>query len=139
MYLLSTTGAAVRTPITKARKGGLKDACPEDMLAVVFKAVVERSGIDPKLVEDVAVGNVLPAGGGATVARMAALYAGLPNTTAVNTVNRQCSSGLATVVQIANEISTGQIDIGIGKLSDPDTYCLVTESHGTTQVPESNL
>jgi len=106
--------AAVRTPITKARKGGLKDACPEDMLAVVFKAVVERSGIDPKLVEDVAVGNVLPAGGGATVARMAALYAGLPNTTAVNTVNRQCSSGLATVVQIANEISTGQIDIGIG-------------------------
>lgn len=114
MYGLSNTGAAVRTPITKARKGGLKDACPEDMLAAVFKGVLQRSGIDPALVEDVAVGNVLPAGGGATVARMAALYAGLPNTTAVNTLNRQCSSGLATVAQIANEISTGQIDIGIG-------------------------
>jgi len=106
--------AAVRTPITKARKGGLKDACPEDLLSHVFKAVIQKSGIDPALVEDVAVGNVLPPGGGATVARMAALHAGLPVTTAVNTVNRQCSSGLTTVVQIANEISAGQIDIGIG-------------------------
>lgn len=94
----------------------MKDACPEDLLAAVFKGVLQRTGIDPALVEDVAVGNVLPPGGGATVARMAALYAGLPNTTAVNTVNRQCSSGLITVVQIANEIATGQIDIGIGDL-----------------------
>ncbi|CAD6579196.1 MAG: 3-ketoacyl-CoA thiolase with broad chain length specificity [Cyphobasidiales sp. Tagirdzhanova-0007] len=106
--------AAVRTPITKAKKGGLKDACPEDLLAAVLKGVLERSGVDPALVEDVAVGNVLPPGGGASVARMAALYVGLPVTTAVNTVNRQCSSGLTTVVQIANEISAGQIDIGIG-------------------------
>ena len=45
---------------------------------------------------------------------MAALAAGIPNTTAVNTVNRQCSSGLSAITQIANEISTGQIDIGIG-------------------------
>ena len=59
------TGAAVRTPITKARKGGLKDACPEDLLSHVFKAVIQRSGVDPALVEDVAVGNVLPPGGGA--------------------------------------------------------------------------
>lgn len=72
--LFTSTGAAVRTPITKAKKGGLKDACPEDLLAAVFKAVVERSGVDPALVEDIAVGNVLPPGGGATVARMAALY-----------------------------------------------------------------
>ena len=45
---------------------------------------------------------------------MAALAAGIPNTTAVNTVNRQCSSGLTSISQIANEITTGQIDIGIG-------------------------
>jgi len=45
---------------------------------------------------------------------MAALHAGLPNTTSVNTVNRQCSSGLTAIAQIANEISAGQIDIGIG-------------------------
>jgi len=76
--------------------------------------VLAQSKLDPKLVEDVAVGNVLPPGGGATVARMGALWAGLPNTTAVNTLNRQCSSGLATCNQIANQIAMGQIDIGIG-------------------------
>lgn len=46
---------------------------------------------------------------------MGALWAGLPNTTAVNTLNRQCSSGLATCNQIANQIAMGQIDIGIGE------------------------
>jgi acetyl-CoA acyltransferase 1 len=48
---------------------------------------------------------------------MAALAAGIPHTAAINTVNRQCSSGLTAVTQIANEISTGQIDIGIGESS----------------------
>jgi acetyl-CoA acyltransferase 1 len=70
------------------------------------------------LIEDVAVGNVLPAGGGATAARMASLHAGIPNTSAISTINRQCSSGLAAVNQIANAISLGQIDIGIGVLYD---------------------
>lgn len=65
--------AAVRTPITRAKKGGLKDTCPEDLLVAVFKGVVERSGIDKNLVEEIQVGNVLPPGGGATVARMAQL------------------------------------------------------------------
>jgi len=106
--------SAVRTPLTKARKGGLKDACPEDLLSAVFKEVIKRSGIDPKLIEDVSVGNVLPAGGGANVARMASLHAGMPNTTSVNTVNRQCSSGLTAINQIAMEIMTGEIDIGVG-------------------------
>ncbi|CEH11897.1 probable pot1-acetyl-c-peroxisomal [Ceraceosorus bombacis] len=106
--------SALRTALTKAKKGGLSQAAPEELLGNVIKGVLAQSKVDPKLVEDVAVGNVLPPGGGATVARMGALWAGLPNTTAVNTVNRQCSSGLATVNQIANEIKAGQIDIGIG-------------------------
>ena len=74
-----------------------------------------RAGLDPALIEDIAVGNVLPPGGGASAARMATLAAGIPNTAAVNTVNRQCSSGLTAVTQIANEILAGQIDIGIGE------------------------
>jgi len=106
--------SALRTPITKAKKGGLAQACPEELLGNAIKGVLAQSKLDPKLVEDVAVGNVLPPGGGATVARMGALWAGLPNTTAVNTLNRQCSSGLATCNQIANQIAMGQIDIGIG-------------------------
>lgn len=70
--------AAVRTPFTRAKKGGFKDTCPEDLLVAVFKAVVARSGVDPALVEEIQVGNVLPPGGGASVARMAQL-AGTPS------------------------------------------------------------
>ncbi|WFD33051.1 acetyl-CoA C-acyltransferase [Malassezia sp. CBS 17886] len=106
--------SALRTPVTRAKKGGLSQACPEDMLGFALKGVIAQSKIDPKLIEDVAVGTVLSPGGGATTARQAALWAGIPNTAAVNTVNRQCSSGLATVNQIANEIVCGQIDVGIG-------------------------
>ncbi|KAG9083375.1 3-ketoacyl-CoA thiolase with broad chain length specificity [Ceratobasidium sp. UAMH 11750] len=106
--------SALRTAITKAKKGGFKDTLPEEMLSHVLKAVYTSVKLDPKLIEDVAVGNVLPPGGGASAARMAALHAGIPNSSAVYTVNRQCSSGLTAVSQIANEISTGQIDIGIG-------------------------
>ncbi|KIR50795.1 acetyl-CoA acyltransferase [Cryptococcus gattii Ru294] len=106
--------SAVRTPIAKAKKGGFKDCCPEDLLAAVFTEAVKRGKVSPSQIQDVAVGNVLPPGGGANVARMAQLYAGIPYTTPINTVNRQCSSGLTAVVQIANEIKAGEIDIGIG-------------------------
>ena len=109
--------SALRTPVTRARRGGLKDVHAEMMLATVLKGVLAKTGIDPKLIEDVVVGNVLPPGGGATVARMAALYAGIPESSAVMTVNRQCSSGLQAVAQVASAIKSGYIDIGIGKLS----------------------
>ena len=104
---------ALRSAVTKARKGGLAQCAPEEILGNVLKALIAQTKVDPKLIEDVAIGNVLPPGGGATQARQAALWAGIPNTAAVNTVNRQCSSGRATVNQIANEIVTHQIDIGI--------------------------
>ncbi|KIS00576.1 acetyl-CoA acyltransferase [Cryptococcus deuterogattii 2001/935-1] len=106
--------SAVRTPIAKAKKGGFKDCCPEDLLAAVFTEAVKRGKVNPSQIQDIAVGNVLPPGGGANVARMAQLYAGIPYTTPINTVNRQCSSGLTAVVQIANEIKAGEIDIGAG-------------------------
>jgi len=106
--------AAVRTALTKAKKGGFKDTCPEELLAAVLKEAYTRAKLDPSKIDDIAVGNVLPPGGGASVARMAALAAGIPNTTSLNTVNRQCSSGLTAVAQIANEIKAGEIDIGIG-------------------------
>ena len=107
--------AAVRSAITKGMKGGFKDTRPEEYLSAILGAVVKNSGIDPALVEDIAVGNVLPPGGGALTARMAALAAGIPETVPVSTVNRQCSSGLQAVNTIAGEISSGQIDIGIGE------------------------
>ncbi|KAI8350318.1 Thiolase, N-terminal domain-containing protein [Choanephora cucurbitarum] len=106
--------SALRSAITRARKGGFKDTLPEEILAGVFKAMIQQTKIDPAIVNDIAVGNVLPPGGGATNARMAALYAGFPESSAVNTVNRQCSSGLQAVVQIATAIQAGLIEVGIG-------------------------
>ncbi|KAH6906902.1 acetyl-CoA acetyl transferase [Coprinopsis sp. MPI-PUGE-AT-0042] len=106
--------SAVRSAITKGKKGGFKDTKPELILSHILRAAYTKVNLDPKLIEDIAVGNVLPPGGGASAARMAALHAGIPVETAINTVNRQCSSGLTAVSQIANEIKAGQIDIGIG-------------------------
>ena len=105
---------ALRSAITKGGKGGFKDTLASDILAGVFKAVIDRSKIDPSLVEDIAVGNVLAPGGGATEFRAAALVAGFPESTAVKSLNRQCSSGLQAIVDIANQLKAGVIDVGIG-------------------------
>jgi acetyl-CoA acyltransferase 1 len=98
--------------------GGYARRCSSGMalrqLYVDGKGVVKTSGINPALIEDIAVGTVLTPAGGASVARAASLIAGIPNTAGLNTVNRQCSSGLMAVVQIAHEIQSGMIDIGIG-------------------------
>ncbi|KAH7327589.1 thiolase [Rhizoctonia solani] len=124
--------SALRTAITKAKKGGFKDTMPEELLSNVLKAVYTTAKLDPKLIEDVAVGNVLPPGGGASAARMAALHAGIPNSSSVFTVNRQCSSGLTAISHIANQISTGQIDIGIGAGVES-----MTQGYGAGVMPAS--
>ena len=105
---------ALRTALTKGGKGGFKDTAAADLLAGVFKGVIDRSGIDPSQVNDIAVGSVLPPGGGATEFRAAALVAGFPESTAVKSLNRQCSSGLQAIVDIANAVKSGMIDVGIG-------------------------
>jgi acetyl-CoA acyltransferase 1 len=106
--------ACLRTAFTKGGKGGFKDTAAADMLVGAFKALIERSNIDPGLVEDIAVGSVLPPGGGATEFRAAALAAGFPVSAAVKSLNRQCSSGLQACVDIANAISAGMIEVGVG-------------------------
>ncbi|KAF1977537.1 3-ketoacyl-CoA thiolase peroxisomal A precursor [Bimuria novae-zelandiae CBS 107.79] len=106
--------AALRTAITKGGKGGFKDTAAADLLHGAFQALIQRSGIDPSLVEDIAVGAVLAPGGGATEFRAAALAAGFPVSTAVKALNRQCSSGLQACVDIANAIKSGMIEVGIG-------------------------
>ncbi|KAK5139954.1 3-ketoacyl-CoA thiolase peroxisomal A precursor [Cryomyces antarcticus] len=105
---------ALRTAITKGGKGGFKDTAAADLLVGAFTALIARSGISPDVVEDIKVGSVLPPGGGATEFRAAALAAGFPETAAVNSINRQCSSGLQACVDIANEIRAGMIEVGIG-------------------------
>ncbi|KAJ5702789.1 hypothetical protein N7488_010337 [Penicillium malachiteum] len=101
-----------RTPLTKARKGGLKDTTVDNLLISLLTAVRENSKIDPNLVEDVSVGNCL-AQGAAYMARSAVLAAGFPVTTAASVSNRFCSSGLLAIQNIANQIIAGSIEVGI--------------------------
>ncbi|CAG7969300.1 unnamed protein product [Penicillium olsonii] len=101
-----------RTPLTKARKGGLKDTPVDELLVSLLTSVRENSKLDPSLVEDVCVGNVL-CPGNAYVVRSAVLAAGYPVTAAASVANRFCSSGLLAVQNIANQIISGSIDVGV--------------------------
>src|SRR5512144_1928772 len=105
--------AALRTPI--GRYGGALAAVrPDDLAALVVRAVVERSGIDPALVEDVILGCANQAGeDNRNVARMALLLAGLPVDVAGLTVNRLCGSGLQAINTAAHAIQVGDGDVFI--------------------------
>lgn len=104
--------SALRTALAKANKGSFKDTHPEDMLAPVLAAVCDQVGLDKGKVDDIIVGNCNPTGfAGAAPAKF---LAGFPETVACSTQNRQCSSGLTTVLTIAGQIRAGVIDVGIG-------------------------
>jgi acetyl-CoA acyltransferase 1 len=83
-------------------------------LSEVLKATIARTKLDPAKIEDVQVGNVLMPGAGIQTSRMAAIYAGIPESAATAAVNRQCGSGLATCANVAAEIAQGYIEVGIG-------------------------
>lgn len=103
---------AFRTPLTKAFKGGFKDTPLDGIVFKILQQVVARANIDPALVEDICLGNVSDAKA-AYYNRAAMLGAGFPNTTAGSSVNRFCSSGLKAVQDIAGQIATGAIEIGL--------------------------
>ncbi len=105
---------AVRTPI--GRYGGaLASVRPDDLAAIALRAVVDRSGIDPTLIEDVILGCANQAGeDNRNVARMASLLAGLPIEVAGQTVNRLCGSGLQAINSAAHAIAVGDGNVFIG-------------------------
>ncbi|KAJ1693943.1 hypothetical protein LUZ63_010641 [Rhynchospora breviuscula] len=106
--------AAYRTAICKAKRGGFKDTLPEDLLAPVLKALIDKTKINPSEVGDIVVGTVLAPGSQRAIqCRMAAFYAGFPDTVPLRTVNRQCSSGLQAVADVAAAIRSGYYKIGI--------------------------
>jgi len=104
---------AVRTPI--GRYGGALAAVrPDDLAAIVIRAVVDRTGIDAGLVEDVILGCANQAGeDNRNVARMALLLAGLPVEVAGLTVNRLCGSGLQAINTAAHAIGAGDGEVFI--------------------------
>nr|XP_029123017.1 3-ketoacyl-CoA thiolase 2, peroxisomal isoform X1 [Elaeis guineensis] len=106
--------AACRTAICKSKRGGFKDTHPEDLLAPVLKELLDKTKLNPSEVGDIVVGTVLASGSQRAIeCRMAAFYAGFPETVSLKTVNRQCSSGLQAVADIAAAIKAGLYDIGI--------------------------
>ncbi|MFQ5595998.1 MAG: thiolase family protein, partial [Anaerolineae bacterium] len=105
---------AVRSPIGR-HNGALSSVRPDDLLAEVLKALMERTGVDPALVEDVYAGCGNQAGeDNRDVARMAALLAGFPVEVSGVTVNRNCSSALEAVNLAAKSIIAGEADVFIG-------------------------
>src|SRR5262245_16545152 len=102
--------SALRTPVGK-HGGSLAAVRADDLAAVPIKAVVERSGIDPKTIDDVILGCTNQAGeDNRNVARMAALLAGLPVDVPGQTVNRLCGSGLQAVIAAAHAIRSDEGD-----------------------------
>jgi 3-oxoadipyl-CoA thiolase len=102
---------AVRTPI--GRYGGaLAGVRPDDLAAIVLRALIERTALDPALIEDVILGCANQAGeDNRNVARMAALLAGFPVEVAGQTVNRLCGSGLQAVNSATHAIGAGDGDV----------------------------
>jgi 3-oxoadipyl-CoA thiolase len=111
MHRRAAIVAALRTPVGR-HGGSLATVRPDDLAAHVIRAVVDRSGIDPSLVDDVYLGATNQAGeDNRNVARMAALIAGLPDSVPGATVNRLCASGLEAIHVAARMIESGQGDV----------------------------
>ena len=107
-YILSGS----RTPIGKFL-GGLNSLSAPELAAKAINAAVSRSGVDAKDVQEVILGNVLPAGLGQAPARQAALGAGLPPTIAAATVNKVCGSGLEAITLADRTIRAGDAEVVI--------------------------
>ena len=101
--------AAARTPVGKAPGGTLKHARPDDLAALVLRAVMDRApALDPTVLDDVILGCAMPeAEQGMNVARIASLRAGLPHEVSAVTVNRFCASGLQAIAYAAERIEGG--------------------------------
>ena len=104
--------SAVRIP-TGRFLGALKDFTAPQLGALVVREAVARAGIDPALVDECIMGNVIQAGNGQNPARQAALNGGLDDRVAALTINKVCGSGLKAVMLAAQGIATGDIEIAV--------------------------
>uniref|UniRef100_A0A8C8X0J9 Acetyl-CoA acyltransferase 1 n=1 Tax=Panthera leo TaxID=9689 RepID=A0A8C8X0J9_PANLE len=102
-----------RTAIGRGGRGGFKDTTPDELLSAVMTAVLRDVKLSPAQLGDICVGNVLQPGAGAIMARIAQFLSDIPETVPLSTVNRQCSSGLQAVANIAGGIRNGSYDIGM--------------------------
>lgn len=124
--------SSLRTPVTRAYKGGFRNAYDHELLSHVLRATLAANpNLPPEKIQDVAVGVVLAELGGSKAARMAQLHAGFDQRTPLHTVNRACSSGLAAVTTIAEKIQVGSIDVGVGAGMES-----MTMNYGSRAIPQ---
>jgi len=131
---------ALRTPVGK-HGGSLAGVRADDLAAVPIKAVVERSGVDPKQIDDVILGCANQAGeDNRNVARMALLLAGLPVEVPGQTVNRLCGSGLQAVIAATHAIKSGDgerfIAGGVESMTRAPTVMLKAAEPWSRKAPE---
>ena len=135
----------VRSPFTPARKGALAKVRPDDLAAQVVKGLVEKTGIDPKAIEDLILGCAFPEGEqGFNIARLVTFLAGLPRSVAGVTVNRFCGSSMQSIHQAAGAIAIGAGEaficagvesmtrvpmMGFNPLPNPELYKTMPEAY----------
>jgi acetyl-CoA C-acetyltransferase len=102
--------SAARTPIGSFG-GSLAGLSAVELGTIAAREAISRAGIDPALIDDVIVGNILSAGLGQNVARQISVYAGVPETVTAMTINKLCGSGLRAVSMAAQFIMLGDADI----------------------------
>jgi acetyl-CoA C-acetyltransferase len=123
--------STARTPIGKAYRGGLNDTFGADLGAHAIRHALQRAGIEGGEIEDVIMGCAMQEGTtGLNVARRAALVAGLPETAAGTTIDRQCSSGLQSMALLANAIRNDGVKVGIA--GGLESISLVQNDHRNT-------
>lgn len=105
--------SAKRTAICKAGKGSFRDVSLDKILYTSIKGCLESVNLEAKYIEECVFGNVLADLGGTIEARAASLAAGIPESTPVMTINRQCASGLEAINTIASRIREGKIQMGL--------------------------
>lgn len=125
----SVISAYARSPFHFSRKGALAEVRPDDLAAQVVRALVQRTGINPALLDDVILGCAYPeASQGNNLARIVSLLAGLPQELGGMTVNRFCGSSMSAI-----HIAAAQIEAGLGEAY----LCIGVES--MTMVPQGGF
>ena len=104
--------SAVRTPIGSFM-GSLSTIPAPKLGAIAIKGALDKIKLDPKLVDEVLMGNVVQAGTGQAPARQAAIFAGIPNTVPCTTINKVCASGMKATMQAVQAIALGDISIAV--------------------------
>ena len=124
--------SVARTPIGSFM-GALSSIPAPKLGAIAIKGALDKINLDPKLVEEVLMGNVVQAGTGQAPARQAAIFAGIPDTVPCTTINKVCASGMKTVMQAAQSIALGDASIivagGMENMSSIPHYVHMRNGH----------